>query len=467
MLNGKVYNKNFCLRFDLAVKILKLNKKYSRMIKLVLAFVFAFSILNCVSVAQVKKKTKDSLKTYKNDDFKELDSSLRTTYPFIQFDQNNFQFYTDESPNWDLLYRNLDKMIAVKDRKLNFYHIGGSHLQADIYTHDVRTKLQTRWEGNRGERGFLFPFDLAKTNNPGNYEFSSSNSWKYYMSVRHDVCELDYGLLGAIVSCKDSVIDLHFRHDRTEVKPSFNKIRIYHNKGVFPFKFDFLEQQLLVEEARLNSELGYTDISFSEKIDAFDLILRKWNKDAYEVQLSGIQLKNLDPGISYTSIGVNGAALFTYLECGNFEEQLKQAEPDFFAFSVGTNDANMPYENFKPDYYKDNLEKMIQIVLRANPKCAILLTVPNDSYYKKTNLNKNTERVRDVIIELAIKYQCPVWDLYGLMGGLGSSKTWEEAGLMKKDLVHFTPVGYHLKGDIYYDAFLKWMDQMESYKDRK
>ena len=70
--------------------------------------------------------------------------------------------------------------------------------------------------------------------------------------------------------------------------------------------------------------------------------------------------------------------------------------------------------------------------------------------------------MRDVIIDLAIKYECPVWDLYGVMGELGSSKTWRNNSLMKKDLVHFTTKGYHLKGDIYFDAFLKWMSQMES-----
>ena len=81
----------------------------------------------------------------------------------------------------------------------------------------------------------------------------------------------------------------------------------------------------------------------------------------FDVQISGIQLTNQQPGISYTAIGVNGAALFTYLECGNFEEQLRQSEPDFFAFSVGTNDANVPFDKFDPLIYKANLEKMMKM----------------------------------------------------------------------------------------------------------
>ena len=103
---------------------------------------------------------------------------------------------------------------------------------------------------------------------------------------------------------------------------------------------------------------------------------------------------------------------------------------------------------------------MIEMVLEANPRCAILLTVPNDCYYKKRYANKNTARQREVIMDLAKKYQCGVWDFYGFMGGLGSSNTWREAGLMRGDYVHFTLEGYHLKGELYIDAFLKYLNSI-------
>jgi lysophospholipase L1-like esterase len=166
------------------------------------------------------------------------------------------------------------------------------------------------------------------------------------------------------------------------------------------------------------------------------------------------------PGISYTSIGINGAGLYTYLDNIRFEEQLKTYPPDFFAYSVGTNDGNVPYAKFNPQVYKRNLEKMMQIALRANPDCALLLTVPNDSYYRRRYLNKNIARERTVIIELAKEYDMAVWDLYGVMGELGSSRTWRNSNLMRRDLIHFTFEGYHFKGDLYIDAFLKYMDQM-------
>ena len=181
----------------------------------------------------------------------------------------------------------------------------------------------------------------------------------------------------------------------------------------------------------------------------------------FRLDLYGFELLNDLPGASYNTIGINGAGLYTYLGNSYFLRDLKQSPPDYFAFSVGTNDGFVPFSKFKPEEYRKNLEKMIDMVLEANPMCAILLTVPNDCYYKRRYPNKNTARQREVIMDLAKKYQCGVWDFYGFMGGLGSSNVWREAGLMRGDYVHFTKEGYHLKGELYIDAFLKYLNSIE------
>jgi hypothetical protein len=49
-----------------------------------------------------------------------------------------------------------------------------------------------------------------------------------------------------------------------------------------------------------------------------------------------------------------------------------------------------------------------------------------------------------------------------IMGGSGSSRTWLDAGLMQADLVHFSNLGYRVKGQLYFDAFLKFLDQMRN-----
>ncbi|MFT5859217.1 MAG: lysophospholipase L1-like esterase [Flavobacteriaceae bacterium] len=426
---------------------------------------FIFYIASCaLMMNSFAQDSLPGLAGYSFPDFRIMDTSLRSTYPFVKYEVNNYRFHSQESKNFKIFYEKLTTIIESKTGKLNIYHIGGSHIQADIYTHDVRANLQSRWDDIPGERGWVFPFDLAQTNNPGNYEFSSPNKWRGLRSVNHKPAKygVDYGVLGAIITCPDSVITIKYKHDRTTVKPPFNHVRVYHNIGEFPYWLHFGGDELLVIDTHHNPEIGFTDIYLSDAIDTFNIQFQRRGARAPELEIYGFVLMNDDPGISFTSIGINGAGLYTYLGNKRFEEQLKTYPPDFFAFAVGTNDGNTTYAKFKPEVYKRNLEKVMQMVLRANPDCALLLTVPNDSYYHRRYLNKNIARERTVIIELAEEYNMAVWDMYGIMGELGSSKTWRNNKLMRSDMIHFTHPGYHFKGDLYFDAFLKFMDQMES-----
>lgn len=390
-----------------------------------------------------------------SDSLSPTELEIAEKYPFIAVQCNQFQFFSAQSLNWSYLDSALSEMIASKKGKLNFYHIGGSHLQADIYTHDFRTFLQTNWPGLSGERGLVFPFNLAHTNNPSNYNFSSPNTWKGYRSVNQRPEDLDYGLSGAAITCSDSLIVINFKHLRTAAKPPFDRLRIYHNSGAFPYDFNFGDQELLVTALNHYPNLGYTEVAFSDHLDSLDLLFVKNSLDPFTMELYGFEFLNDLPGISYTAIGINGASLPTYLANRNFSRDLQLSPPDLFIFSVGTNDAHCSYDAFDPQQYKSNLEKMILQILQSNPNCAILLTVPNDDYYQRKYPNRNTERQREVIFQLAAQYQTAVWDFYGIMGELGSSKTWKNAGLMQSDYVHFTATGYHLKGTLLIEAFKK------------
>ncbi|GAI80117.1 unnamed protein product, partial [marine sediment metagenome] len=72
--------------------------------------------------------------------------------------------------------------------------------------------------------------------------------------------------------------------------------------------------------------------------------------------------------------------------------------------------------------------------------------------------NPNTEKVREVILDLGREHHCGVWDFYGIMGGLNSIIVWQRFGLAKRDRIHFTRKGYTLKGDLFFNAFLKSYD---------
>ena len=426
-----------------------------------------FILLFIIKTPLIWSQAFDDLRNYNHPEFAKSNSEISEKKSLINLDCNQFAFFSEKSTNWFYLYTEIQKMIAKKDRKLNFYHIGGSHIQADIYTHDFRTFLQSNWPGLDGERGLVFPFGLASTNNPSNYNFSSPNNWTGFRSVSARPEDLQYGLTGAAIKCADSLIVVNFKHMRSLVKPPFNRLRIYHNTGEFFYDMNFGSQELFVTDTYHHADLGYSEIRFSDKMDSLDIQFIRTCNIATSLEIYGFEFLNDLPGITYNAIGINGAGLYTYLGNEHFLRDLKIHPPDFFAFSLGTNDAYTSYENFNPQKYKENLEEMIKLVLTVNPKCAILLTVPNDCLFNKKHVNKNTERQREVIYQLAAKYEQAVWDFYGIMGELGSSKSWKENGLMQADYVHFTAGGYHIKGSLLIDAFLKYLLQFDKLSEIK
>lgn len=426
-----------------------------------------FILLFVIKTPLIWSQSFDDLRNYNHPEFAKSNSEISEKKSLINLDCNQFAFFSEKSTNWFYLYTEIQKMITKKDRKLNFYHIGGSHIQADIYTHDFRTFLQSNWPGLDGERGLVFPFRLASTNNPSNYNFSSPNNWTGFRSVSARPEDLQYGLTGAAIKCADSLIVVNFKHMRSLVKPPFNRLRIYHNTGEFFYDMNFGSQELFVTDTYHHADLGYSEIRFSDKMDSLDIQFIRTCNIATSLEIYGFEFLNDLPGITYNAIGINGAGLYTYLGNEHFLRDLKIHPPDFFAFSLGTNDAYTSYENFNPQKYKENLEEMIKLVLTVNPKCAILLTVPNDCLFNKKHVNKNTERQREVIYQLAAKYEQAVWDFYGIMGELGSSKSWKENGLMQADYVHFTAGGYHIKGSLLIDAFLKYLLQFDKLSEIK
>ena len=167
--------------------------------------------------------------------------------------------------------------------------------------------------------------------------------------------------------------------------------------------------------------------------------------------LTGLYLDRPSAGLTVSEAGVNGAATSSWLQCDDFERDLRLVAPDLVIFSVGIND--IQGKSFDKDRFERNYGDLVKMVHRVNPHCAILFTTNNDSWKNRTP-NRFGIDSREAFTDLARRHGAGLWDLFDIMGGLGSMDSWVQAGLARPDHVHFTREGYTLLGNLLFNALM-------------
>ncbi len=376
-------------------------------------------------------------------------------YEFINYGINKLSFPAD-SVYMDKFYNKMDQLIFDGVGKINIIHIGGSHVQADIVSGRLRERLATFYPGNKGSRGLIFPYKVAGTNNPGNYFVTHTGKWEACKNVGYkSTCEL--GLTGMSITTKDtsSSISISLKKENYPAY-DFNRIRIFHKADSNQFKVKLGWLDSTQYEVKYDFAKGITDIYLKTYTADIQILFEKTNPSQWFYTLYGIQLENDDAGITYHSIGVNGAGTYSYLKCALFEQHMAEIKPDLVILGIGINDA--AGSSFDAGTFELNYEKILEKIHRASPNAAVIFITNNDSYRKyrrKYYVNYNATAVRERMFSLATKYNLAVWDFFSIMGGIGSMATWQKNSLSQSDRVHFTSAGYKLMGDLLFNAILR------------
>lgn len=375
---------------------------------------------------------------------------LLPEHDFVVYDSMDIRYYNDSS-NYNTFFRKLDNLVFNGEGKVRVMQIGGSHIQADIWSDQLRKNFQTLAPSLNGGRGFLFPYRLAHTNNPYYYKCTSTGEWKGF---RNSLLKQDttWGVSGITASTMDSAATLkfYFRGDDTPYY-DFNSIKIFHNIEDTNYCIELISDTCT--SIIVNEEIGYTEFILDHFVDSFEFNIYRTDTIVSAFNLYGISLDNGDPGVIYTSVGVNGASTKSYLRCDLFTQHLKAVKPDLVIFCIGINDAYDP--NFCDNCYENNYDTIVSWIQKVNPNCEFLFVTNNDSYYKRRYPNKRVFGARDAMIRLANKHNSGLWDMFEVMGGLGSCTNWIKNGYAKKDKIHLTKNGYVLMGDLMFSAIMQ------------
>jgi lysophospholipase L1-like esterase len=385
-----------------------------------------------------------------------LPSSIRID----EIKDNHLLYFGNAEETYKQLFDSLNRLILKGDCGIHIVQIGDSHIQAGFFPEQMRKNFSTFLSSGCGARGLIFPYRIAKTNNPIDYSVKFSGKWEHCRNVEvNKNCGL--GLMGIMAQTNDSVAVISFHFKESSTFREFNFIRIFHDPLDTSFRIDFPG---LAGLFHLISPLNarYSEIRFDSIIkDSLRIRIVKKDTTRNYFTLYGIDFENGDPGFVYSASGVNGAEVTSFLRCDKLKDQLNLLKPNWVIISLGTNDAYPLH--FNKDEFIGNYISLIKEIREAAPGVPVLLTVPGDSYRRHRYDNLNMEEAREAIMSVAKQTDCAVWDFYSLMGGPKSILKWYKAGLVAKDKLHFDGLGYTIQADLLFGAF---MDAYISFIDK-
>ena len=202
----------------------------------------------------------------------------------------------------------------------------------------------------------------------------------------------------------------------------------------------------------------YNFYSSSTPIDKVTII---GNENANDFALNGLILENEKPGVTYSSIGVNGAKSNDFNKFPMFFEQLPALEADLYVISLGTNES---FDKQDITTYFGNLKTMIDEIKLKCPEASILVSTSPPSVLHRKYKNIYIEKYAEKIIEMAPTEKYAVWNLFDVFGGNKNININSRMGLMAKDKVHYSNAGYEKQGELFFDAFIQ---SYELYKSEK
>lgn len=376
----------------------------------------------------------------------------QSPYPFIRYDANTLH-YDSASSSLQQFVRKWQRVTRTGQGTINIVHMGGSHVQAGVFPNQVRRSILTAHPSLVGGRGMIFPYSAAaKCNNPDDYKVHCAEKVILTRNVYKNP-EYPLGLCGISVTAHDTLTRIQMLATDHSIDYRVCHIVVlgHSPQGVVPsLSYDGRN----IPPSYIDSSSHRFVFNLRQTVDSFDLLLPCSPGETFT--LTGVCLGNRQPGISYHSIGVNGAAVPDYLKC-NLTRDLRLLRPDLVIFGIGINDAHE--KNFDTLAFKNNYLALCDSIRQVNPNCAFIFVTNNDSFRKtgrrRYAVNNNGPLAREVCYRLAALTGGAVWDQFEIMGGLKSMEKWQKAGLAQKDKVHFTRAGYRLMGDLLFQALQK------------
>ena len=330
-------------------------------------------------------------------------------------------------------------------------HYGDSPTTADMITGDAREALQNKY-GDAGKGFCLIAKPWAWYDHRG--IDMDGKGWRIDPSTASHIRDGLFGL-GGVSFLSDGGASSRFKWKGTgpsSVEVAF--LKLPSGGGFTVSSGDTLLGE--VKTAAAESAPGFETFDISP--EARDLELRATGGP---VRLFGVTFDRPGPGVSYDSIGLNGAyvtILARFFNEAHWASELQHRKPDLVIVNYGTNES--AYTTYVDKQYGKELKEIVRRLRAALPDSSILLMSPMDRGARQPGgiigTMPNIPRIVAMQQTVANADGCAFFNTYEAMGGDGTMGRWYEGEprLVGADFIHPMPAGAKIVGNLLYQALL-------------
>lgn len=351
-------------------------------------------------------------------------------------------------------YQKLVALKAGQRHRVNVVQIGDSHIQPDIISREVRAGLQDFF-GDAG-RGLVFPYQVARTNGPLDISSSTSTRWlPSKISYQRAPSVSGISGFGLRKVHGQGLIKLSLKPDLQARQQSFDYIKLFVGQGSWNVRAIGNDLNTYTINQSTADGVETKEISLKDFATGFNISPLASAPSFFGASLE----KRNNPGVLFHTIGVNGARYEQYNKEPLFWKQLPALNADLYILSMGTNEAF--YNGMTEEIYINQVAEMVAKLQTIDPKASILITTTAESF-KNGRSNPMIER-----LNLSLKFYCnkmgiPIWDLFDITGGSGSSLAWLKNKLLQADKIHYQQKAYSMQGALLFDALAKGYNEFLS-----
>jgi lysophospholipase L1-like esterase len=343
--------------------------------------------------------------------------------------------------------------LGAEDNKtpVHVIQFGDSHTAADEWTGGLRDQFRERFgDGGSG-------FSLAGRPFVGYRRFDArgggTTGW-VSAGLRTGAGDGWYGLGGVSISTSRAgqSVFLQTECDRLEiqflVQPGGGRLALY-------------DDDEKLDEIPTAGETAPGFVRYITQPGAHRFTLK--TLDARPVRLFG-WVADKAAGVTYEALGINGAEATLLLKWDEnmLATYLQRRGPGLIVLSYGTNEASDPL--WHRESYREAFGKVIARVRQAAPAASILVLGPADRWIVARGRWQLVTGIDDIVAQqesVCKELGCVYWDTRQRMGGPGTMRDWQTAGLAQGDRVHFTAAGYRKLATVLYSDL---MQLFEAYK---